>query len=172
MKHAALAPKSMYKSTSTNTLLNVHGAIYESKPQLGQAVGVFEIPSSWEDMEFRQATLEAELEHGIAWQVRINREERGWTQFDLGKEMKTGQSAISKLENPEGGDIQLSTLIKAAHAFDCALIVRFVSYSDFRTSTADVRPDRLLACDFKSEKYQPKFIKNNGDTYQTLCNSF
>lgn len=140
--------------------------------QIPQTVNAFEVPSSWNDKEFRQATLEAELEQGIAWQVRINREERGLTQLDLGTAMKTGQSAISKLENPEGGDVQLSTLIKAAHAFDCALIVQFVSYAVFRAATADVRPDRLLACSYESERNQSKLIQQNGKDFKALLNSF
>lgn len=128
-----------------------------------QTIRAFENPASWDDVAYRQATLEAEIEHGIAWQIRVNREERGLTQLELGKKMKTGQSAISKLEDPTGGDIQLSTLFKAAHAFDCALLVRFVSFSEFGALTVDVRPDRLLACDFASDKLQPKFVSQNDD---------
>lgn len=163
----------MYKPTSTNVLSNVHGGLYERTAQFSQTIAAesFEIPASWEDLEYRQATLEAEIEQGIAWQVRINREERGWTQRELGTRLKTGQSAISKLESPEGGDIQLSTLVKAAHAFDCALLVRFVSYSEFRAVTADVQPDRLIACGFVAEKTQPKFISKNGDISKTLLNT-
>lgn len=162
----------MYSATSTNILAFVPGALYERHTtQHSQSVVHLDIPEAWNDLQYRQATLEAELEQGISWQVRINREERGWKQLDLGKKMGTGQSAISKLENPEGGDIQLSTLIKAAHAFDCALLVRFVSYSEFKAAIADVRPDRLLACDFASEKDQPKFIYKNDDNAKALFNS-
>ena len=171
MKHELSARKSTYSQTSKNILSNALGAPYEMVLQVPQTLANVEIPASWEDVEYRQATLEAELEQGIAWQVRINREERGLTQLALSKAMKTGQSAISKLENPEGGDVQLSTLIKAAHAFDCALLVQFVSYAAFRTATADVRPDRLLACSFESDKNQHKFISQNGDTFQALLNA-
>lgn len=164
MKPELSVPNSKYKPTSANILSPALGGLYEGSNQLAQTIRAFEMPTSWDEAEYRQATLEAEIEHGIAWQVRINREERGLTQLDLGKKMKTGQSAISKLEDPTGGDVQLSTLFKAAHAFDCALLVRFVSYSEFGTVTADVRPDRLLACSFESERNQPKFISKNDDT--------
>lgn len=93
--------------------------------------------------------MEATVENLIAWGVRINREERGLTQSELARLMGTGQSAISKLEDPEGGDVQLSTLIKAAHAFDCALSVRFVSHLDLFLETEDVRSERLFACPFE-----------------------
>lgn len=121
------------------------------------------MPTSWEDLEYRQASMEAEIEQGIAWQVRVNREERGWKQSDLAKRMKTGQSAISKLEDPDGGDVQLSTLVKAAHAFDCALSIRFVSFTEFALLTKDVRPERLLACSYEAEKNQPKTLVNYAD---------
>lgn len=102
-------------------------------------------PAEWQDAEYRHAAMEASIEAMVAWQVRVNREERGMTQAELASAMGTGQSAISKLEDPEGGDVQLSTLVRAAHAFDCALLVRFVDYTEFAAQTADVRPERLYA---------------------------
>jgi len=102
--------------------------------------------------------MESTIENLIAWQVRINREERGLTQAELAEMMGTKQSAISKLEDPEGGDVLLSTLMKAAHAFDCALLVRLVDYDEFASRTRDVRPERLFAPAF-SESHQPAQAK-------------
>jgi len=106
------------------------------------------IPTEWHDTEYRQAAMESTVENMIAWQVRINREERGMTQKELAALMGTKQSAISKLEDPEGGDVLVSTLVKAAHAFDCALIVRLVDYAECVALTHDVRPERLFAAGF------------------------
>ena len=106
------------------------------------------IPSEWSDPQYRRVAMEATLENLIAWQVRINREERGMTQVHLATLMGTKQSAISKLEDPEGGDVLLSTLVKAAHAFDCALMVRLIDYELFASRTRDVRPERLFAASF------------------------
>ncbi len=114
------------------------------------------IPEAWQDIDYRQATVEATVSNLIAWQVRVNREERGMTQADLAAEMGTQQSAISRLEDTEGGDVMVSTLLKAAHAFDCALLVRFVSHDSFAALTADVRPDRLFAAPFKTAETIPK----------------
>ena len=110
------------------------------------------IPKEWADTEYRHAAMEANVSNLIAWQVRLNREERGLTQSQLGGLMGTKQSAISKLEDPEAGDVQLSTLIKAAHAFDCALLVRFMDYSEFASATVDVRTERLYAGAFSELK--------------------
>ncbi|WP_198937752.1 helix-turn-helix domain-containing protein [Pelomonas sp. KK5] len=106
------------------------------------------IPEEWLDEDYRQAAMESTVENLIAWQVRINREERDLTQAELARRMGTKQSAISKLEDPEGGDVLVSTLVKAAHAFDCALVIRFVDYGRFAVRTHDVAPSRLFACGF------------------------
>ena len=169
-EHSQLNAK--FKAISTNTLLSAHGALYAANGQHSQAICPFEIPVSWNETDFRQATLEAEIEHGIAWQVRVNREERGWTQTELAQRMRTGQPAISKLEDPSGGDVQLSTLVKAAHAFDCALVVRLVSYAEFGAQTADVRPDRLLACGFEAERKPAVFISYQSNSKEALSNAF
>ena len=41
-----------------------------------------------------------------------------------------GQVRISKLENPDTGTPNLTTLVRLASAFDCALMVRFVPFSE------------------------------------------
>jgi transcriptional regulator with XRE-family HTH domain len=161
MKHAHSKQKTMWMALSTNALTSGLGDPYKTTDYALQTLNVCSTPQEWDDKEYRQAAMEAEIEQGIAWQMRVNREERGWKQLDLARHMKTGQSAISKLEDPAGGDVQLSTLIKAAHAFDCALLVRFVSFTDFAAITRDVRPERLLACGFEAEKTQPKTVSNN-----------
>ena len=118
------------------------------------------VPTEWQDAEYRQAAMEGTVENLISWQVRINREERGMTQKDLAELMGTRQSAISRLEDPEGGDVLVSTLVKAAHAFDCALVVRLMDYAEFAATTHDVRPVRLFAAgfadDFKPTRVQRK----------------
>jgi len=108
-------------------------------------------PPEWHDQEYRQAYMGAAIDQGIAWQVRVNREERGWTQAELAKLVGTGQSAISKLEDPESGDVRLSTLRKVANAFDCALIVRLASYSELANLSENLSPDRLYASSFEDE---------------------
>jgi transcriptional regulator with XRE-family HTH domain len=110
------------------------------------------MPASWADREDREISVDEHVRVGIAWQVRVNREERGLKQADLANLMRTGQSAISKLEDADGGDVRLGTLLKAAHAFDCALLVRFVSFSEFAAATYDLRSERLLAPTFESER--------------------
>ncbi|MDN6883903.1 helix-turn-helix domain-containing protein [Variovorax sp. CAN2819] len=110
------------------------------------------MPAEWDDPDYRQAAMEATNENLIAWGVRINRECRGLTQAQLAERMGTKQSAVSKLEDSEGGDVLVSTLSKAAHALDMALLVKFVDYAEFAAQTRDVRTERLIACNYQQAK--------------------
>ena len=96
--------------------------------------------------------MEAHVEQAIAWQIRVNRDERGLSQADLAVRMGTQQSAVSRLEDPDGRGVRLSTLMKVAHAFDCALLVRLVPYSEFEVLNGDVRPERLHVATFETEQ--------------------
>src|SRR4051812_4677664 len=60
----------------------------------------FLFPKHIQDSDYREAWMESHVANMIAWQIRINREERGMSQLDLAEAMGTGQSAISKLEDP------------------------------------------------------------------------
>lgn len=138
---------------STNELSPALGPLLERSQVRAQAKNVIEpvpVPAGWHDTEYRQAVMQSTVENMIAWQVRVNREERGLKQDELAALMGTGQSAISKLEDTEGGDVLVSTLVKAAHSFDCALLVRFVDYVEFAAATHDVRPERLFAAGFSN----------------------
>ncbi len=162
MKNAPSTPELKWQELSLNTLPHGPGVSNELAAQASQVLMGRAIPAAWKDVDYRQAAMEAEVEHAIAWQVRVNREERGWKQSNLANRMNTGQSAVSRLEDPAGGDVRVSTLLKAAHAFDCALLVRFVPYSEFAAVTADVRSDRLLACGFNDEQSQTRITSSYG----------
>ena len=110
------------------------------------------MPAEWDDPEYRSAAMEAHVFEGVAWQVRVNREERGLTQAELAAAIGTRQSAISRLEAPDGGDLRISTLAKVAMAFDCALVVRLVPYSTLASITKDLRSERLYACAYEHDR--------------------
>jgi transcriptional regulator with XRE-family HTH domain len=78
----------------------------------------------------RQKLVESHLNKGIAYQLRATREKLGWSQERLSKEVGMNQNAISRLESPDYGRPTLTTLRRLATAFDVALIVRFVPFSE------------------------------------------
>ena len=105
----------------------------------------------WIEAEYRQGYLEGAVEQGIAWQIRANRQRRGMSQELLAKAIGTAQSAVSRAEDPEYGAQSLETLLKIAHAFDCALSVKFIPYSHLALESEDLRPEALLAAPFADE---------------------
>ncbi|WP_081057534.1 helix-turn-helix domain-containing protein [Burkholderia diffusa] len=108
--------------------------------------------AEWLDEEFRQAYMEAAVEQGIAWQIRANRRGRDWSQADLARMLDTQQSAISRLEDPEVGGHTLDTLIKVAHAFDCALSVKLIPYSQLAYEADRLTNDSMYAKPFCDER--------------------
>lgn len=107
--------------------------------------------SKWSDEEYRQGYLEGSIEQGIAWQIRANRKIRGLTQGDLGAMIGTTQSGVSRLEDPSYGEQSLDTLVRLAHAFDCALSVKFISYSQLAENSVDLREETMVAAPFADE---------------------
>ena len=105
----------------------------------------------WQDKEYRDAYMEASIEQGIAWQIRTNRCLRGITQTDLAKAIGTKQSAISRLEDPTYGAHSLETLVAIAKNFDCALTVKFISFSHLAYESERLGESDLYAATFTEE---------------------
>jgi transcriptional regulator with XRE-family HTH domain len=107
---------------------------------------------------FRNAYVRANTEQGIAHQIRIQRQAKGWSQRKLALRIgATRQSAVARLEDPSYGRHTLATLLKLASAFDVALLVKFVSYGRLLSETADLSPAALRAESFDIE--YPKLTK-------------
>jgi transcriptional regulator with XRE-family HTH domain len=96
--------------------------------------------------------MEAAVEQGIAWQIRVNRTQRGMSQADLGGKIGSTQSAISTAEDPCSGKPSLDTLIQIAQVFDCALQVRFIPYSRLAMESEDLSPEALYAAAYDEEQ--------------------
>jgi transcriptional regulator with XRE-family HTH domain len=82
-----------------------------------------------DNKKFRDAFVSSRLSQLIAMQVKVLREEMGWTQAELAKKLGTSQNAVYRLENPRYGKHSISTLRKVASVFDVGLVVRFEPYS-------------------------------------------
>lgn len=112
------------------------------------------VPDWLDDPQTRQAYMVASVEQDIAWQVRINRERRGWTQAKLAQLIGTKQSAIARMEDPSYGKHSLATLTKVAQAFQCALLLRLVDFDHFVNETEDVREERLYVKPFEDHTHE------------------
>jgi transcriptional regulator with XRE-family HTH domain len=82
------------------------------------------------DKEYRDIFVDEQINTGLAFQIRGLREQRGWSQSDLGKRAGMAQSRISVIEDANYSRFSLTTLKRLASAFDVGLTVCFESYSD------------------------------------------
>lgn len=84
------------------------------------------------EKDFRNIWSDRKLRWSIAKQIRALRESKGWSQAELARRIESHPSIISGLEDPTSESWPtLSTLQRIAAAFDVALSVRFVAWSEF-----------------------------------------
>lgn len=81
------------------------------------------------DRAYRYAYVESHLREAIASQVYFIRESRKLTQTELADLAGTKQPAISRIEKGEAS-LSIKSLEAIARAFDVALSVRFVPFSE------------------------------------------
>ena len=104
--------------------------------------------------EYREAFVEEHIYTGIPFQIQALREEKPWSQAELGKEAGMAQSRISKIENPSNGELNnIATLLKIAHAFHIGLMVRFVPISEILEWELNLSPDSRKAISFEDDPY-------------------
>lgn len=119
------------------------------------------IPKEWYEVEYREAYLESHVEQIIGWQIKVNREARGLTQKGLAALCNTKQPVISRLESADSNGYSVATLLRIAHAFKCALDIRFIPFSKMALLVENNSPTSLYAEKFENDK--DSFIGiNNG----------
>ena len=91
------------------------------------------------------------MEQIIGWQIKVNREARGLTQTGLASLCNTRQPVISRLESAECSGYNVSTLLKIAHAFKCALEIKFIPYTELSANIEDNSPQKLYSESFDNE---------------------
>ena|ERR1035437_4951656 len=108
------------------------------------------------DKRYRDAYVASNIIIGLPYQIRALREQEGrkWSQGELGKKSGKPRNVISRIENPEYGQLTIRTLLELASAFDVALLVKYVSFSRFLSELEDVSPQALEVPSFDSELKQ------------------
>lgn len=105
------------------------------------------------DKRYRDAFISAHIDTGIPFQIRAIRKQRKWTQKELADHAGMLQERISVAENPNYSRFNLKTLKKIASAFDVALIVRYVPFSELVKWELDLSPESLQAVSFNGDPY-------------------
>ena len=104
------------------------------------------------DPQYRREFANEHVGVGLAFQIHLMREKRVWTQEQLGERMEgKSQAVISQLENPDYGRYSLTTLKKLAEAFDVALLVRFVPFTDLMPWASGLTSQRLTPPKYDEE---------------------
>lgn len=105
-----------------------------------------------QNKKYRDAYVSAHVRNGIPYQIRALRDQRKWSQGELEKRSGKPQNVISRLEDPNYGKMSIPTLLDLAAAFDVALLVKFVPFSQLLSEVKDLSPEALSAQSFGEEQ--------------------
>ena len=100
---------------------------------------------------FREAYVEGSVRATVPYQIRAMRQQRGWSQQELAERMDTSQSAVARLERPDNGKFNITTLLDAAAAFDVALLVKLIPFSQLLRERVDLSPCNVNAVEFSKD---------------------
>jgi transcriptional regulator with XRE-family HTH domain len=99
----------------------------------------------------RDSYVAAHISNTVASQILMLREAKGWTQTTLADKCGMRQSRISALEDPNYENFEAATLRRIAAAFDVALTIRFIPFSELAGWTATLSSDKLTPNDFEHD---------------------
>jgi transcriptional regulator with XRE-family HTH domain len=105
---------------------------------------------------YRDAFVESHLSTNIAAQIYSMRAARKWTQEELAAVARMAQARISVMEDPSYRRFTLSTLKRLASAFDVALVVRFVPFSQLLEWSTSLTPERLAVPSYDGDRLPPR----------------
>ena len=101
--------------------------------------------------DYRDAYVEEKVTTSLPFQIRALREERDWSQVELGNRAEMRQNAVSRLEDAESGPPSINTLLRLARAFDVALLVKFVPFTKLLNEFSDLSFEALRVPAFDRE---------------------
>lgn len=105
-----------------------------------------------EDSDYRRIFAAEQLNTGLAYQLRLLREDRGWTQEELARRTGKSQEMISRWEDPDYGSYSISTLKAFADAFDVSLIVKFAPFSELTKWLTSLSKEQLVPKGFEEDR--------------------
>lgn len=144
----------VFQAKQSNIQTTVHFANRKAIGTYGKSNSPLESKPKWHNREYREGYMEAAIEQGVAWQIKINRKFRNLSQTELAQAIGTKQSSISRFEDPEYGAHSLEALKEIAKAFDCALSVKFISYGDLASESEHLAETDQYAVPYSLEMEQ------------------
>lgn len=112
-----------------------------------------QIRDSLANREYREALAIEHVNTTLAIQIRVMRENHQWKQSDLAARLGKHQETVSQWENPDYGRHSMTTLKALAGAFDVALLVKFMPFSELVQDMVNLSEARLSPRSFGEEQY-------------------
>lgn len=111
-----------------------------------------QLRDSLADKEYREALAVEHVNTTVAIQIHKMRECRHWSQSDLAEKLGKHQELISQWEDPDYGRYNIATLKAIAKAFDVALLVKFIPFSELVKDMTDLPETRLCPPNYEQDK--------------------
>jgi len=108
----------------------------------------------WKKMgrkSYRDAFVSAHISNTVASQIATLRAKFELTQKQLAEKAGMRQSRISALEDPNYENIEVGTLRRLASAFDVALTVRFVPFSELAKWSVSMSTAKIAVPSFDED---------------------
>ena len=112
-----------------------------------------QILNSLKDREYREALAVEHVNTTLAIQIRKMREKHPWTQSELADYLGKHQETISQWENVDYGRYSITTLKELAAAFDVALLVKFIPFSELVKDMVNLSETRLSPPSYEEEQF-------------------
>jgi transcriptional regulator with XRE-family HTH domain len=104
------------------------------------------------DAELRDGFVADHVRARFALLVRALREQRGWSQAELGQRLGKPQSVVSRLEDPDYGKLTLQTMFEVAAAFGLALYIDMPEWDDWFRLMSNMSSRNLQRQSFDLER--------------------
>tara|TARA_R110002072_G_scaffold93699_1_gene207624 strand:+ start:1026 stop:1607 length:582 start_codon:yes stop_codon:yes gene_type:complete len=127
------------------------------KKETGKAQKIW---AKFSNKDYRDAYVESYLFASLAEQIQLLRRDRGFTQAQLAKLSGKKQSQISKLEKIDNHEATMTTLLSMASAFDVAIKINFVPFSEVARSAASLSDHAIAPKSFDADTLNEMHTRN------------
>ncbi|MHC1726746.1 MAG: helix-turn-helix domain-containing protein [Syntrophobacteraceae bacterium] len=129
---------------------------------------VDKLRKDFKDKEYRHGYVDEFLNMSIATQIKVLREQRGWSQKDLAERAGMKQPRISAIENINYYRWSIETLRRLAEAFDITLCVAFEAFGRRVEDIQKFSRENLERASFEDD---PVFSKEESATPDAPCSA-